>query len=333
MSLKSWRLVVTLAVAVIVLLVGAATMAQIAPPPAASAPLQVTPGTECGAPGVGRLVGRAEPVARGASEAAGMYVNAEGYWATPCPLKATPNTACGAPGVGRMPGFGMLAKDNANAADGWRVDADGVWQRCNQPCPPEPGEHEAFRVWAQDGRVCTTYDRYATSADDPARNRTLRHGELGVWRQWLGGKRGQLHEQCTDGKRAVTLSTCAPATHCDQRWIDVETGAVYDARHEASRVPLGSYAEAVAPGGARLRIQCVAGDWMATPQCQPGQEVTRTYTWQRRVYRYSGPPVDVGARVRAEQVYALDTRSGASEPGANRIRWTVATCGPGGVLR
>lgn len=286
MSLKSWRLVVAPAVAVIVLLVGAATMAQIAPPPAASAPLQVTPGTECGATG-----------------------------------------------VGRMPGFGMLAKDNANAADGWRVDADGVWQRCNQPCPPEPGEHEAFRVWAQDGRVCTTYDRYATSADDPARNRALRHGELGVWRQWLGGMRGQLHERCTDGKRAVTLSTCALATHCDQRWRDVDTGAVYDARHEASRVPLGGYAEAVAPGGARLRIQCVAGNFVKAPQCAAGQTVVRYYTWQARYYRYDGPPVSVGERVRAEQTHVIDTRSGERSAGANRIRWTVATCREGGRLQ
>lgn len=332
MTLRTWRLWATLAVAAIILLVGLRALAQTAPVLAASAaagPQAITPGTACGAPGVGRLVGRTEPVARSASEAAGTYVNDDGYWATPCPLIATPGTACGAPGVGRMPGFGMLAKDSANAAAGWRVDADGVWQPCDRPCLP--AQNEAFRVWAQGDAVCTTYGRYASSPTHPARDRGLVHGELGRWEQWQGAMRGALTELCLDGQRKVLAATCAPSTHCATAWA--RDGLVYDGRQRGAAVPLGGYATATSSDGRSVRIQCVAGDWMAAPQCQPGQEVTRTYTWQRRVYRYSGPPVDVGARVRAEQVYAVDTRSGTSAPGANRIRWTMATCGPGGVLR
>lgn len=232
---------------------------------AASAPA-ITPNTACGAPGVGRLVGRAEPVARSASEAAGTYVNAEGYWATPCPLIATPGTACGAPGVGRMSGYGMLAKDNSSAAAGWRVDAEGVWQRCDQPCLP--AQAGAFRTWADGDRVCTTYSRYDSDGRSPARDRVLRHGELGIWQQWLGSMRGTLHERCNDGVRTRTLATCVPATHCDTR-IEHQRRYVYDARPESARVPNGTTVQMVAPDGDTWPATCVAGSW-DVPSVRPG---------------------------------------------------------------
>lgn len=281
MTLRTWRLWAAIAVAAINLAVPVRALAQTDPPPAASA------------------------VADG--------------------LAVTPGTACGAPGVGRVDGRGV----EKGQRPGRRVDESGRWVDCDRAC--EPARPEAFRTWSQGDAVCTTYSRYASSPTHPARDRGLVHGELGRWEQWQGAMRGALTELCLDGQRKVLAATCAPATHCATVWA--RDGLVYDGRQRAAAVPLGGFATATSSDGRSVRIQCVAGDWMATPQCQPGQEVTRTYTWQRRVYRYSGPPVDVGARVRAEQVYALDTRSGASEPGANRIRWTVATCGPGGVLR
>ena len=259
MTRKTWGQWVTLAVALIVFAVTLEVAAQLAS--ARDGSLVVTPGTACGAPGVGRLVGRAEPVSRSASEAAGTWVNTEGDWATPCPLIATPGTACGAPGVGRMPGFGMLAKDSANAAAGWRVDADGVWQPCDRPCLP--AQAEAFRVWSDGAHVCTTYDRYATSGTDPARDRVLRHGELGRWEQWTGAMRGVLHERCDDGQRTRTWATCAVATHCDTRVEATREGRtyVYDARPEAARVPVGQSIDLRAADGVTWPATCVAGSW------------------------------------------------------------------------
>lgn len=267
MTRNTWRASVSLAVAVIVLLVAASTMAQVVPTPAASAPLQVTAGTECGAPGVGRLVGRAEPVARDASEAAGTYVSANGYWTTPCPLIATPDTVCGAPGVGRSTVTGgMLARESANAAAGWRVDAAGVWVECDRPCVP--AQFEAFRTWAQGGNVCTTYNRYDSDGRSPARDRVLLHGQLGRWEQWLGGMRGVLHERCDDGVRIRTLATCAPATHCDTR-IEHQRRYVYDARPESARVPNGTTVQMVAPDGDTWPATCLAGAW-DVPSVRPG---------------------------------------------------------------
>jgi len=287
MTRNTWRASVSLAVAVIVLLVAASTMAQVVPTPAASAPLQVTAGTECGAPGVGRLVGRAEPVARDASEAAGTYVSADGYWTTPCPLIATPDTVCGAPGVGRSTVTGgMLARESANAAAGWRVDAAGVWVECDRPCVP--AQFEAFRTWAQGGNVCTTYNRYDSDGRSPARDRVLLHGQLGRWEQWLGSMRGVLHERCTDGARVRTLATCAPATHCDTRIEATREGRayIYDARPESARVPVGQAVDLRAADGSTWPASCVAGAWDVPsvrprpPRPAPEPRVIRTCSAQ-----------------------------------------------------
>lgn len=224
---------------------------------AASAPA-IKP-TACGEAGVGRLVGVAEPVARSASEAAGTYVNSEGYWATPCRLVATPGTQCGAPGVGYSDVTrGMLARDNPNAAAGWRVDDAGKWIECNRSCPPV--QPEAFRTWSQGSSVCTTYHRYDSDGRSPARDRVLLHGQLGRWEQWLGSMRGVLHERCDDGVRTRTLATCAPATECDTKVTHLGRYS-YDARPKDKRVPNGTTVQLVAADGDTWPATCVAGSW------------------------------------------------------------------------
>lgn len=218
--------------------------------------------TTCGAPGVGRLVGRADPVAKSASEAADSYVAEDGYWHTPCPLVATPNTQCGSPGVGYSDvTHGMLARDNPNAAAGWRVDDAGKWVECNRPCPPV--QPEAFRTWSQGDAVCTTYHRYDSDGRSPARDRVLLHGQLGRWEQWLGAKRGVLHERCENGVRTQTLSTCAPATECDTKITATRNGKAYsyDARPESSRVPNGTSINLTAEDSSTWPATCTAGSW------------------------------------------------------------------------
>lgn len=286
-------------VALTIVALGAVAFAAIAWPahaqladPAASAPSnQITYGTACGAPGVGRLIGQVEPVARSASDAAGTYVNSDGYWATPCPLVATPGTACGAPGIGYSDvTHGMLARQHPNAAAGWRVDAGGRWTECDRPCLP--AQSEAFRTWSQGPHTCTTYNRYDSDGRSTARDRVLRHGELGRWEQWLGGMRGTLHERCEDGVRTRTLAACAPATHCDTRIEATRTGVAYayDARPASARVPVGSSVDLRAADGSTWPATCAAGSWdvpsvrPAPPRPAPPQRAITTCRAQTSQY-------------------------------------------------
>ena len=246
--------------------------------------------------------------------------------AASAPVELTPNTACGAPGTGID--FDGVRRTKTQAMR--RVDDSGKWIECDRPCYPLVAE--AFRTWSEGDQVCTTFDRYASGANDPRRDRVLRHGELGVWEQWLGPKRGRLHERCDDGKRIVSLSTCAPAKDCSARFA--YQGFVYDGRRQP--VPLGRFAMAVSEYGEKLRIQCADGRFEIAPQCLGGQQVSRLFGPETRIYRYAGDPVDVGGRVTAQQV-AVIQKDGTTitDPSQfkNKIRITIAACGPAGRLQ
>ena len=107
-------------------------------------------------------------VARSASEAAGTYVNAEGYWATPCPLIATPGTACGAPGVGRMSGYGMLAGTTPAQPPAGAWTPRGM--AALRPAVPA-GSGRGVPHVGRRRPVCTTYSRYDSDGRSPARDR------------------------------------------------------------------------------------------------------------------------------------------------------------------
>lgn len=257
--------------------------------------------------------------------------------------KITFDSACGAAGVGYVHGDAELrptAKTTAQAKGMW-VNAGGYWTECPPaPPPPPPPAGPAgcghggtagtppFAVWTVGGHTCTSELPDASSPDHPARVATLAHGQTQTLRQWLGDKEGTLVQQCVNGERVTLSATCAPATGCATMWSAVRGPGdgkpyVYDGRREGARVPMGGYALARDVDGGTWRLQCVAGRWKERPQCQAPQTVARSYATVTRHYRYDGPPVDVGAKVRAEQ----------TSPGANRIRWTVATCTAGGILQ
>lgn len=277
-----------------------------APASAASAVDPITYSTECGAPGVGRLVGRAEPVARSASEAAGSYVAADGYWHAPCLLVATPNTACGAPGVGYLPGTGMLRMERP----GKRVDAAGDWVDCDRPCTPE--KPMASRTWAVDGHVCTTHSPTITSPTDPRRDRTIRHGQSEAWAQLTGRMRGVLIERCDDGRRETVLARCAPATHCDTRIEATRAGKTYVYDGIRQPVPLGASVALRAADGSTWPATCVDGSWdapsvlprpPAPAASRPGPVAgCRPGVWSSagRYYRYDGPIQPAGAVIQAQ---------------------------------
>jgi hypothetical protein len=92
----------------------------------------------------------------------------------------------------------------------------------------------------------------------------------------------------------------------------------------------------ICPRWAHAADTVCRGAWVESPQCGAGQTVVRRYSTETRKYRYDGGPVDIGTKVRAEQV-EVRYRDGrvVADPGEwrNSIRWTLATCGPDGRLR
>lgn len=241
----------------------------------------------------------------------------------------TPETACGAPGIGAVR-IGSVIELQPGPFAGQRVDAGGLWVSCAMPVTPDRAATDCpampeLRTWTVGGNTCATSG--GSTADSPARDRTLRDGESGWWRQVVGPMRGSLVERCTDGRRTVTEATCAPATHCDMAWWTERSGKRYSiAAGGSAGVPVGQYATATAPDGSTLRIQCVAGAFEPRPQCVAPLEVRQIYTRSTRVYRYAGPPLEPGQRVLLTQV------SGDRKPdGSPRTLW--AACTSGGVLQ
>lgn len=256
-------------------------------------------------------------------------------FAQPAPLTdadITRDTACGAAGVGRIyAGPRAEQIEPREGKPGYRVTAEGYWlSGCTPPPPPAPpasctGDGKPA-TWTVGANTCTTARPGPPSPT--AVRQPIASGRVQILSQWIGPARGTLIERCTDGVRSTVTATCAPATQCDTGWT--QRGYAYDARPTANRIPVGGYATATGADGSTLRVRCVAGEIVAAPQCAPGR-VTRDYNSEIRVYEYAGPPVDVGARVRAEQLHVI--RDGVESPGTNKIRWTMATCAAAGKLQ
>lgn len=179
---------------------------------------------------------------------------------------------CGQGGTAKIADGSTVTRTDAEATtQNVRIRADGYWWTCPAPVyvpPVQPPrdcvpEGQGFRTWTVGSNTCTTARRNASSANDPARDRLIRHGRIDVWHQWTGSMRGRLIERCTDGARTVAGSSCEPVTHCDTRWSTSNDGGrtvyVYDAR--SNPVPVGGHVEAVTEAGRTMRIQCIAGDF------------------------------------------------------------------------
>lgn len=249
------------------------------------------------------------------------------------------DTACGAGGIGRIwAGERREQIEPRPPTPGERVNVDGYWSAgCRPPAPPPPPKacpgSGAAVTWDFGDHTCTTA-RPRNSEPASARQQGLQHGQSQVLRQWIGTHRGTLIERCSDGVRTVVSATCKPATECDTAWSRTEVGGTtytVNARPAASRIPLGGYALANGADGSTLRVQCVAGEIVAAPQCVGPQRVSRLYTTETRIYEYAGSPVEVGKLVRAEQLHVV--RDGIESPGNNKIRWTLARCSATGKLQ
>lgn len=253
---------------------------------------------------------------------------------------------CGAPGVGRKwAGPNAEQIERHPARPGYRVNEEGYWSvGCKSAEPPPPPAACAGNgkpvEWVVGEHTCTTA-RPRVTLPPSALQQSIQSGRLQVLQQWIGPMRGTLIERCTDGVRSTVSATCAPVTHCDTRWSQ-RTGSPevtfsYDARPQANRIPVGGIAVATGSDGSTLRVQCVAGEIKAAPQCVAGQTVTQVYSGgpidpktgnhlgDIRVYRYDGEPIDPGKRVSLTQIEGRRKPDGSA-------RMLIARCGADGKL-
>lgn len=175
---------------------------------------------------------------------------------------------CGVGGTAKDAAGAEITKTDAEAKEqNARIGEDGYWWTCPAPkyIPPVQPKHcipsvpEAFRTWTVDGRTCTTADKYATGANDRARDRVIHEGRFDFWVQWIGPMRGELIERCEAGVRRVIGATCAPVAYCNHRWSTLGGGGkvtyVYDARQRP--VPIGQVVMAKSPStGREIPIVC-----------------------------------------------------------------------------
>lgn len=260
----------------------------------------------------------------------------------------TRDSACGAPGIGRVwAGERREQIEPRDGKEGYRVNEAGYWEvGCKPPPPPPPpapcpGTGQPV-TWTVGEHTCTTARPRAGTTPTSALHQTLQSGQIQVLRQWIGPMRGTRIERCTDGVRSQVSATCAPATHCDTGWSKTAGSPSvtysYDARPQAARIPLGGYAQAQGSDGSTLRVQCVAGEIRAAPQCMPGQTVRQVYSGgpidpvtgehigDIRIYRYDGQPLDPGQRATLTQI------EGRRKPDGSP-RTLIARCSAGGLLR
>lgn len=186
------------------------------------------------------------------------------------PTFAMSATPCGVGGTAKVASGATVTRTAAEAKN-LQIKDDGYWWTCSsnavkapdpKPCVPNS---QGFREWTQGKYKCTTYDKYATSANSPARDSVILDGNSKMWRQWQGSMRGALIEKCTDGVRSQVTAFCAPATHCDVQYTFTNDGGkttyTYDARARDKQVPVGSTVNAVSSSGKTVPIKCVAGSF------------------------------------------------------------------------
>lgn len=237
----------------------------------------------------------------------------------------TRDSECGAPGIGEIwAGEKRGQIEQRDGAPGVRVNAEGFWEiGCKpalQPAGPAGCPGGGAVSWAVGSSTCTS-EIGSVNPGSPSKRQPLPHGSAQLLQQFVGSHRGYVLEVCNDGKRTQTISICAPVSHCTGPWSYARNGRSY--RFSGS-IPVGSAGKATSADGSSIRVVCDGGNLRAAPQCVAGQEVVRIKTWERTTYRYSGPPVDGGVLVSAEEVRRVDTRSNTALP--VRGRSTVATC-------
>lgn len=117
--------------------------------------------------------------------------------------------ACGGIGGTAKVASGTEVTRTAEQAANTYIGADGYWHQCPlvKPVPPKLDCHAPTdnpRTWTAGTRTCTT----AGESSEYRGDRSLKHGEVGVWLQRRGQTRGELLEKCVDGRRMNVLSYC-----------------------------------------------------------------------------------------------------------------------------
>jgi hypothetical protein len=178
-------------------------------------------------------------------------------------------TCGGVAGTGKRVGVADPVTLSATEAKGLFVAKDGFWTQCPTPGPAPVYKdcippNSDFRTWSAGDNTCSTYNKYATSINDPARDKVIKHSQAAMWQQWQGPMRGALIERCTDGTRTVLTSYCSPAEYCDVK-VTYAIGSkeyTYDARPRDKRVPIGTTVYAVATDGKTIPIRCEKGNFV-----------------------------------------------------------------------
>lgn len=295
---------------VLALMLGLHAHAQVAasaPPAAASAAVpsevlteaDITRGTECGAPGVGRKWAgpNAEQIERHPARP-GYQVNSDGYWSVGCKPPAPPPPPAPCAGSGKAAEW-TAGEHTCTTARPRTTPNSGLQQTL------QSGGYQVLQQWI-----------------GPMRGVLIE--------RCVDGVRSTVSATC------APVTHCD--TGWSHRSGIPQVTYSYDARPQANRIPIGGYAMAMGSDGSQLRVQCVAGEIEPAPQCMPGQTVRQVYsggpidpaTGQHigdiRVYLYDGEPVDVGKRVTLTQI------EGRRKPDGSP-RTLIARCGVTGKLQ
>ena len=115
---------------------------------------------------------------------------------------------CGIAGTAKV-ASGTEVTRTAEEAKNTYIGADGYWHQCPlaKLTPPKldcAAANDNPRTWVVGTRTCTT----AGEAKEQRGDRSLKHGEVGVWLQRRGQTRGELLEKCVDGQRQTVLAYC-----------------------------------------------------------------------------------------------------------------------------
>ncbi len=117
---------------------------------------------------------------------------------------------CGVGGTAMISDGRLVTKTDQEAKDqNARIGEDGYWWTCPRAklTPPKldcAAANDNPRTWVVGTRTCTT----AGEAKEQRGDRSLKHGEVGVWLQRRGQARGELLEKCVDGQRQTVLAYC-----------------------------------------------------------------------------------------------------------------------------
>lgn len=232
--------------------------------PAASAPTDpITYGRDCGEAGVGRLVGRAEPVARSASDAAGLRVAEDGFW-THCDAPAAPPPA---------------------------------------PSDCYPARPDAARTWSSGGLSCTSQvpptDRVIQHGRSAAWLQSSGATSGVLVERCDDGVRSVIGATCTS---ASTCGPRVEATRAGRVYVYAGAGSLPLGASIMLRAADGSTWPATCRGGSWDVPSVLPRARPAQPErpapvvgCRPG-----VWTAAGRYYRHDGPVVQPGQTIVAQ---------------------------------